>query len=114
MSASTYKSKYQCYSRFFIIKSFTEEDVHKAIKYNVWSSTHTGNQILDEAFHDLSKIKNMTPDIAPEISTDIIDDTVPATPSTPEIYLMFSVNKSKHFCGVAKMIDRVRTDIQHD
>ena len=27
---------------------------------------------------------------------------------------MFSVNKSKHFCGVAKMLGAVRKDIRHD
>ena len=37
-------------SQFFIIKSFSEEDVHKAIKYKVWSSTKTGNQTLNNSF----------------------------------------------------------------
>jgi len=45
------------YSRFFIIKSYTEEDVHKAIKYQLWSSTERGNRILDEAFMDLQNLK---------------------------------------------------------
>lgn len=45
------------YSRFFIIKSYTEEDVHKAIKYQLWSSTERGNRILDEAFVDLQNLK---------------------------------------------------------
>ena len=38
---------------FFIIKSFTEEDVHKAVKYGIWSSTAAGNQILNKAFLDV-------------------------------------------------------------
>ena len=29
--------------KFFVIKSFSEEDVHKSIKYNVWSSSKDGN-----------------------------------------------------------------------
>lgn len=44
-----------CFSRFFIIKSFTEEDVHKAIKYQVWSSTEAGNSTLDAAYHDVEE-----------------------------------------------------------
>ena len=37
-------------ARFFVIKSFTEEDVHKSMKYQVWSSTPEGNKRLDEAY----------------------------------------------------------------
>lgn len=29
------------------------------------------------------------------------------------MYLLFSVNKSRHFCGVARMTSRVRTDVRH-
>lgn len=46
------------YSRFFIIKSYTEEDVHKAIKYELWSSTQRGNKVLDDAFLDLQNLKS--------------------------------------------------------
>jgi len=37
-------------ARFFVIKSFTEEDVHKSMKYQVWSSTPEGNKRLNEAY----------------------------------------------------------------
>ena len=44
-------------SFFYVIKSFSEEDVHKvniylfqAIKYNVWSSTKYGNQTLNNSY----------------------------------------------------------------
>lgn len=37
-------------ARFFVIKSFTEDDVHKSMKYVVWSSTNEGNKRLNEAF----------------------------------------------------------------
>jgi hypothetical protein len=47
------------YSRFFIIKSYSEENVQKAFKYNLWSSTVKGNQILDQAFLDLQKFKGI-------------------------------------------------------
>lgn len=35
---------------FFVIKSYSEDDIHKSIKYNVWSSTANGNKRLDNAF----------------------------------------------------------------
>ena len=73
-------------SRFFIIKSYSEEDVHKAIKYKVWSSTEAGNKKLNEAYQD-----------AKHLSED------------SDVYLFFSVNQSKHFCGVAKMMSSVNT-----
>jgi len=31
-------------ARFFVIKSYSEDDVHKSIKYGVWSSTQQGNR----------------------------------------------------------------------
>ena len=43
-------------SKFFIIKSFSEEDVHKAIKYNVWSSTKNGNKTLNETYKQNKEI----------------------------------------------------------
>lgn len=39
-------------AKFFIIKSYSEDDVHKSIKYNVWSSTPNGNKKLDAAYLD--------------------------------------------------------------
>jgi len=45
-------------ARFFVIKSFTEEDVHKSMKYQVWSSTPEGNKRLDEAYHKCLDEKN--------------------------------------------------------
>ncbi|KAH0729932.1 hypothetical protein KY289_001120 [Solanum tuberosum] len=35
---------------FSIIKSYSEDDVHKSIKYNVWASTPNGNKKLDVAY----------------------------------------------------------------
>lgn len=37
---------------FFVIKSYSEDDVHKSIKYSVWSSTVNGNKKLDAAYRD--------------------------------------------------------------
>jgi hypothetical protein len=35
---------------FFVIKSYSEDDIHKSIKYNVWASTPNGNKRLDNAY----------------------------------------------------------------
>jgi hypothetical protein len=87
------------YSRFFIIKSYTEEDVHKAIKYQLWSSTDRGNKILDDAFLDLQDLKSKK-----DADSDL---EVQQAIAEAQVYLLYSVNKSKHFCGVAKMVQRV-------
>lgn len=39
-------------AKFYVIKSYSEDDVHKSIKYDVWASTPNGNKKLDAAFHD--------------------------------------------------------------
>ena len=64
--------------QFFVIKSFSEEDVHKSIKYGVWSSSKTGNITLSNAF-------NMTKE------------------KGGNVYLFFSCNGSGRYVGVAKM-----------
>ena len=38
------------HARFFVIKSYSDEDVHKSIKYGVWSSTAGGTKRLSAAF----------------------------------------------------------------
>lgn len=82
-------------NKFFIIKSYTEEDVHKAVKYGIWSSTAAGNKVLDAAFCELEEFKKENAD------------------QEADVYLFFSVNKSKHFCGVAKMVSRVNHNKNH-
>ena len=69
------------FARFFVIKSYTEDDVHKSLKYEIWSSTDPGNKRLDKAFKD--------------------------TAGRGPIYLFFSVNTSGHFCGMAEMLTPV-------
>ncbi|KAK4699301.1 YTH domain-containing family protein, partial [Phenoliferia sp. Uapishka_3] len=68
-------------ARFFVIKSYTEEDVHKSLKYEIWASTDLGNKRLDRAFRESA-------------------DKGP-------IYLFFSVNGSGHFAGMAQMLTPV-------
>lgn len=46
-----FKTDYES-AKFYIIKSYSEDDVHKSIKYDVWSSTPNGNKKLDAAFRD--------------------------------------------------------------
>ena len=64
--------------KFFVIKSFSEEDVHKSIKYNVWSSSKDGNLTLSNAFRIAEEGKG-------------------------NVYLFFSCNGSGRYAGVAKM-----------
>ena len=64
--------------KFFVIKSFSEEDVHKSIKYNVWSSSKNGNLTLSNAFN-IAKEKNGS------------------------VYLFFSCNGSGRYAGIARM-----------
>lgn len=68
-------------AKFFVIKSFSEDNVHKSIKYNVWSSTPLGNRKLDAAYREAKELDCNCP-----------------------VFLLFSVNASGQFCGVAEMI----------
>eukprot|EP00245_Coleochaete_scutata_P007626 TRINITY_DN2311_c0_g1_i1.p1 TRINITY_DN2311_c0_g1~~TRINITY_DN2311_c0_g1_i1.p1 ORF type:complete len:672 (+),score=147.37 TRINITY_DN2311_c0_g1_i1:398-2413(+) len=70
--------------KFFVIKSYSEDDVHKSIKYNVWASTANGNRRLDQAFREAAEEAGADPEGCP-------------------LYLLFSVNASGQFCGVAEM-----------
>ncbi|KAG0694326.1 YT521-B-like domain-containing protein [Suillus ampliporus] len=69
------------FARYFVIKSYTEDDVHKSLKYEIWSSTDPGNKRLDKAFKECG--------------------------GRGPIYLFFSVNASGHFCGMAEMLTPV-------
>ena len=59
--------------RVFIIKSY----IHRSIKYSIWCSTEHGNKRLDSAYRAMN--------------------------AKGPVYLLFSVNGSGHFCGVAEM-----------
>ncbi|KAI0703550.1 YT521-B-like domain-containing protein [Cytidiella melzeri] len=69
------------FAKYFVIKSYTEDDVHKSLKYEIWSSTDPGNKRLDKAFKENA--------------------------GRGPIYLFFSVNASGHFCGMAEMLTPV-------
>lgn len=74
-------------AKFYIIKSYSEDDVHKSIKYNVWASTPNGNKKLDAAYQEAQQKPNPYP-----------------------IFLFFSVNTSGQFVGVAEMVGPVNFD----
>ncbi|KAM5568604.1 hypothetical protein ABKV19_016250 [Rosa sericea] len=76
------------HAKFFVIKSYSEDDVHKSVKYNVWSSTPHGNKKLSSAYEDAQRIAAGNPGGCP-------------------IFLFFSVNASGQFCGVAEMVGPV-------
>eukprot|EP00252_Welwitschia_mirabilis_P024960 TRINITY_DN762_c1_g1_i1.p1 TRINITY_DN762_c1_g1~~TRINITY_DN762_c1_g1_i1.p1 ORF type:complete len:656 (-),score=102.90 TRINITY_DN762_c1_g1_i1:961-2928(-) len=73
---------------FFVIKSYSEDDVHKSIKYSVWASTPNGNKRLDYAFH-------------------AAQEKCGGKAGSCPIFLFFSVNASGQFCGVAEMVGPV-------
>ncbi|KAK1430197.1 hypothetical protein QVD17_12765 [Tagetes erecta] len=79
-------------AKFFIIKSYSEDDVHKCVKYDVWSSTPNGNKKLDDAFHEAQG----------------------KTASKCPVFLFFSVNGSGQFVGVAEMTGPVVFDKDMD
>ena len=73
------------YARYFVIKSFSEDDIHRSIKYEIWCSTDHGNKRLDSAYKAQKS----------------------ATQGQGPIFLFFSVNGSGHFCGMAEMLSAV-------
>lgn len=68
-------------ARFFVVKSYSEDDIHRAIKYEIWCSTEHGNKRLDAAFRERE--------------------------GKGPVYLFYSVNGSGHFCGMAQMLSGV-------
>ncbi|OEL18694.1 hypothetical protein BAE44_0020286, partial [Dichanthelium oligosanthes] len=75
-------------AKFFVIKSYDEADIHKSIKYGMWSTSSVGNQKLDTAFREAQAIAASSSTLCP-------------------VFLFFSVNASFQFCGVAEMVGPV-------
>lgn len=71
-------------SIYFIIKSFNIENIHKSIKYGVWSTTYSGNIIFDKAF-------------------------ALAQSRGAEVYLFFSTNSTFAFQGIARLRSKFQT-----
>ncbi|KAJ1433242.1 YTH domain [Sesbania bispinosa] len=74
-------------AKFFVIKSYSEDDIHKSIKYSVWASTPNGNKKLDAAYQETKEKSGGCP-----------------------IFLLFSVNTSGQFVGLAEMVGPVDFD----
>ncbi|KAG2247832.1 hypothetical protein Bca52824_087460 [Brassica carinata] len=55
--------------------------IHKSIKYNVWSSTSNGNKKLNATYNEAAGDKSSCP-----------------------VFLIFSVNTSGQFVGLAEMV----------
>ena len=85
VSSKGFGSTLSFQSRFFIIKSFCEDDIFASLKYSLWSSTDHGNVVLDEAYD-----------------------------SGKAVYLLYSVNKSGRFCGLARMKSAVNFQVRAD
>lgn len=45
-------------AKFFIIKSFSEDNIHRSVKYGVWASTPHGNRKLDAAYQEAKEKGN--------------------------------------------------------
>lgn len=73
---------------FVLFFQYSEDDVHRSIKYNIWCSTEHGNKRLDDAFRERE--------------------------GKGPVYLFFSVNASGHFCGMAEMMSPVDYEHQTD
>ncbi|KAL5171803.1 YTH domain-containing family protein 1 [Glycine soja] len=71
-------------AKFFVIKSYSEDDIHKSIKYSAWASTPNGNKKLDSAYQEAKE-----------------------KPGGCPIFLLFSVNTSGQFVGLAEMLGPV-------
>jgi len=71
-------------AQFYIMRSGNDDNIHKAIKYHIWSTTPIGKNVLRQAWQEFEE-----------------------NGLTPEIYLVFSVVSSNQFLGVAKMTSNV-------
>ncbi|TYZ60624.1 hypothetical protein PybrP1_004881 [[Pythium] brassicae (nom. inval.)] len=73
----------------FVLKSFSEANLHKSLKYGIWSSTYAHNMLLDQVFRsDLAAVR--------------------------PVLLFFSVCDTRHFNGVARMTSGLRTDVRFE
>ncbi|KAM1313446.1 hypothetical protein ACFX13_017590 [Malus domestica] len=48
-------------AKFFIIKSYREDNVHKSIKYGVWASTPNRNKKLEAAYREAKEMHDSCP-----------------------------------------------------
>jgi len=75
---------------FFIMRSSNDDNIHKAIKYHVWTSTASSNARLQEAWNDANNPSKSKPN---------------------KIYLIYSVVNSYQFMGVAELLCPPNKDV---
>lgn len=69
-------------ARFFVIKSYSAEDVNASVANNIWASTNLGNKRLNKAYNE-------------------------AMSTGGKVFLFFLVNCSGKFCGIVMMKDSI-------
>ncbi|KAF2320033.1 hypothetical protein GH714_022305 [Hevea brasiliensis] len=92
---STLGSDFSAGAKFYVIKSYNEDDIHKSIKYDAWASTPNGNKKLDAAFREAEQRSGGTGTKCP-------------------ILLFFLVNGSGQFVGIAEVVGQVDFDKDMD
>ena len=81
LNSYTYNSVPKNKGKYFVMLSACEDDIHKSLKYGIWTSTHEINNALHDLFMHLE--------------------------GREPIYLFFSVYGSQMFVGFAEMISPV-------
>lgn len=69
-------------ARFFVLRSTCDDDIHKAIKYGIWTSTYKNNLILNDLYRKYRR------------------DNIP-------IFLIYTVVGSGQYSGLAQMCSEV-------
>jgi hypothetical protein len=79
-------------AKFFVIKSYSEANVHKSIKYGIWSSSVLGNRKLDRAFKDAQMIT--TSSSAMKNGQSAFSSKETSSSALCPVFLFFSVSLS--------------------
>ena len=74
-------------AKFFVIKSYSEDDIHKCIKYRVWASTANGNRKLSAAYNEAQGATAACNE-AQEVTGSTVENRTQSCP----IFLFFSVS----------------------
>ena len=82
MNDAAFNIKKIKHAKFFVLRSTCDDDIHKAIKYGIWTSTYKNNLILNDLFRKYRR------------------DNTP-------IFLIFTVVGSGQYCGLARMASEV-------
>ncbi|CAL8068391.1 unnamed protein product [Calicophoron daubneyi] len=104
-------------TRYFVIKSDCEYNVHQSIRHGVWCSTRAGNQCLEDAYQSVtncdhnpcsqetasSTASNGTPDSTQVKKSSTTNSSSLSPTSRGHILLFFSVRSSGYLSGVAEM-----------